>query len=82
MYSKFLQTLKRIVLAPKVSVCVGGWQIFINLKGIVIRPIDNPHDLALNFVECCTPGSGGSRGLMVIIVGNGHGDTSSNPGPG
>ena len=23
---------------------------------------------------------GGARGIMVIIVGNGHGDTSSNPG--
>ena len=23
---------------------------------------------------------GGARGLMVIVVGNGHGDTSSNPG--
>ena len=22
---------------------------------------------------------GGSRGVMVIVVGNGHGDTSSNP---
>ena len=24
--------------------------------------------------------NGGARGVMVIIVGNGHGDTSSNPG--
>ena len=24
---------------------------------------------------------GGARGVMVIVVGNGHGDTSSNPGP-
>ena len=24
----------------------------------------------------------GARGVMVIVVGNGHGDTSSNPGPG
>ena len=23
---------------------------------------------------------GGSRGVMVVVVGNGHGDTSSNPG--
>ena len=23
---------------------------------------------------------GGDRGVMVIVVGNGHGDTSSNPG--
>ena len=23
---------------------------------------------------------GGSRGIMVIVIGNGHGDTSSNPG--
>ena len=25
---------------------------------------------------------GGARGVIVIVVGNGHGDTSSNPGPG
>ena len=24
---------------------------------------------------------GGARGVMVIVVGNGHGETSSNPGP-
>ena len=26
------------------------------------------------------PFYGGARGVMVIVVGNGHGDTSSNPG--
>ena len=26
-------------------------------------------------------GGGGARGVMVIVAGNGHGDTSSNPGP-
>ena len=26
------------------------------------------------------PGNGGARGVVVIVVGNGHGDTSSNPG--
>ena len=25
---------------------------------------------------------GGARGVKVIVVGNGHDDTSSNPGPG
>ena len=25
-------------------------------------------------------GARGARGVMVIVVGNGHGDTSSNPG--
>ena len=24
---------------------------------------------------------GGARGVMVIVIGCGHGDTSSNPGP-
>ena len=23
---------------------------------------------------------GGARGVMVVVIGNGHGDTSSNPG--
>ena len=26
--------------------------------------------------------NGGACGVMVIVVGSGHGDTSSNPGPG
>ena len=26
------------------------------------------------------PPSGGARGVMIIVVGNGHSDTSSNPG--
>ena len=26
--------------------------------------------------------NGGVRGGMVIVIGNGHGNTSSNPGPG
>ena len=26
-------------------------------------------------------GLGGARGVMVIVLGNGHGDTSSIPGP-
>ena len=33
---------------------------------------DNADDIALL--------EGGARGVMVIVVGNGHGDTSSNPG--
>ena len=31
-----------------------------------------PHILSIS--------KGGARGVMVIVVGNGHGDTSSNPG--
>ena len=27
------------------------------------------------------PQCGGVRGVVVIVVGNGHSDTSSNPGP-
>ena len=27
-----------------------------------------------------TSAFGGARGVVVIVVGNGHGDTSSNPG--
>ena len=32
--------------------------------------------IIIKFLEC----KGGARGVMVIVVGNGHGDTSSNPG--
>ena len=33
-------------------------------------------DMALNNLQFI----GGARGVMVIVVGNGHGDTSSNAG--
>ena len=29
--------------------------------------------------QMATIGKGGARGVMVIVIGNGHGDTSSNP---
>ena len=35
----------------------------------------NKEDLALNNLQF-----GCARGVMVIVVGNGHGDSSSNPG--
>ena len=39
-------------------------------------------DLALNNQQRLIYNNGGAGGIMVIVVGNGHGDTSSNPGPG
>ena len=30
--------------------------------------------------EQSSPATGGACGVVVIVVGNGHGDTSSNPG--
>ena len=41
-----------------------------------------PFDLGwlIVWVLCISPFLGGARGVMVIIIGNGHGDTSSNPG--
>ena len=32
-------------------------------------------------IALITNSLGGARGVVVIVVGNGHGDTSSNPGP-
>ena len=42
-------------------------------------------DLALKYQRCLIchktkPNEGGVRGVIVIVVGNGFGDTSSNPG--
>ena len=37
-------------------------------------------DLALNNLQWLICHHGGARGVMVIVVGNGYGDTSSNPG--
>ena len=36
-------------------------------------------NFGLVFVGKCDIGNGGARGVMVIVVGNGHDDTSSNP---
>ena len=36
--------------------------------------------MKLLLVELLTVTVGGACGVMVIVVGNGHGDTSSNPG--
>ena len=38
--------------------------------------------IILNYLDYYNPSSGGPRGLTVIVVGNGYGDTSSNPGQG
>ena len=32
------------------------------------------------FIKLLTLFNGGARGVIVIVVGNGHGDSSSNPG--
>ena len=34
----------------------------------------------INKTETTHKKNGGARGVVVIIIGNGHGDTSSNPG--
>ena len=39
-----------------------------------------PKEHLNDVIEC--ENLGGARGVMVTVVGNGHGDTSSNPGPG
>ena len=33
----------------------------------------------IDYLYCYNAANGGARGVMVIVVGNGHGDTSSNP---
>ena len=37
-------------------------------------------DFQINQISALDKAIGGARGVMVIVVGNGHGDTSSNPG--
>ena len=63
------------------------------LKGIrygpakmVTRVFQNVHDIQVKVAEATILNvkrqckNGGSPGVMVIVLGNGHGDTSSNPG--
>ena len=42
------------------------------------RWVDMPLKSILSLLYFCT--LGGARGVMIIVVGHGHGDTSSNPG--
>ena len=48
-----------------------------NYRGITVTSIAAKiyHALLRNSI------AGGARGVMVIVAGYGHGDTSSNPGP-
>ena len=48
---------------------------FINFRGLPIK-----EKIAPLLFETQTLFLGGARGVLVIVVGNGHGDTSSNPG--
>ena len=49
-------------------------------KAEVIPDNRAPKSCILPFVKTTIRPLGGASGVMVIIVGNGHGDTSSNPG--
>ena len=42
---------------------------------------ENKTGYHVNFRDWFMCNFGGARGVVVIVVGNGHGDTSSNPGP-
>ena len=43
--------------------------------------MDYKCDLTTSEKSIITSNQGGARGVMVIVAGYGHGDTSSNPGP-
>ena len=53
----------------------GQWK-----KTLIIHNKDMYAHGAVRCVMHTIGGNGGARGVMVIVVGNGHGDTSSNPG--
>ncbi len=42
----------------------------------------SPSDCLMSYPEHSLGGGGGARGVIVIVVGNEHGNTSSNPGRG
>ncbi len=48
-----------------------------SLSGIMAKALD----CVIDYVHFRTNTIGKSRGVVVIAVGNEHGDTSSNPGP-
>ena len=50
--------------------------IFIDTNPIV----DLAQPPVITFFTIMSPFLGGARGVIVIVVGNEHGDTSSNPG--
>ena len=45
-----------------------------------LTTIANKNRLIIKYAVISHVICGGVRGVMVIVVGNGHGDTSSNPG--
>ena len=59
-----------------------NWIISVRLEPFKCEQIEllvlNSH--TQNHSTVCKQKIGGARGVMVIIIGNGHGDTSSNPG--
>ena len=50
------------------------------MRLIIIELIQYLHRIVARIMEEMPVVLGGARGVMVIVVGNGHGDTSSNPG--
>ena len=54
----------------------------VDLYKIELLEIEQFDHLTVRIYKMCLQFSGGARGVMVIVVVNGNGDTSSNPGPG
>ena len=57
--------------------------IVISALGAVTKGLVTHHSISPYHSNSCKSlpdNAGGARGVVVIVVGNGHGDTSSNPG--
>ena len=70
----------KTVPRPSYSSALAPWDfwLFPKLRGCRYETIEEMKDAVTKVIDTMT--EGGARGVIVIVVGNEHGDTSSNPG--
>ena len=67
------------VTANKALNNITNWAIHVVKEGNILK-LSGKNMYRSSLLDGCIDCHGGARGVMVIVIGNGHGDTSSNPG--
>ena len=77
---KVVQPNEVILLLDLIPVCGRTLSCTRRILSIVKLSLTEPRQISVYASEFIVS-AGGARGVMVIVAGYGHGDTSSNPGP-